>query len=60
MLNRGASDESALINSFNSAHDKKSASYEKSRFHTDGKFTIKHFAGAKFIKIYIYLTYMNI
>ncbi len=47
MLNRGSSDEGALVSAFNQAHgDKtKSPNYEKSRFGNDGKFTIKHFAG---------------
>lgn len=46
MLNRGAADEGALISAFNSTHDKlKSTAYEKSRFTSDGRFTIKHFAG---------------
>ena len=45
LLNRGSSEEGTLLNHFNQAHDKKSIAYEKSRFGTDGKFTIKHFAG---------------
>lgn len=45
MLNRGGSDAGALVSAFNAAHDKKSVAYEKSRFGTDGKFTVKHFAG---------------
>jgi myosin heavy subunit len=48
MLNRGSADAGALVSAFNATHasDKsKSPNYEKSRFGTDGKFTIKHFAG---------------
>lgn len=43
MLNRGAADEAALLASFNSTHAS-SAAFERSRF-TDGRFTVKHFAG---------------
>lgn len=45
MLNRGAADEGALVSSFNQTHDKNNTAYVKSRFGTDGKFTIRHFAG---------------
>jgi myosin-5 len=45
MLNRGGADEGALLSAFNSAHDQKHPAYVKSRFGTDGKFTVKHFAG---------------
>jgi myosin heavy subunit len=45
MLNRGATEEVALVALFNQAHEKKSRAYEKSRFNTDGRFTLKHFAG---------------
>eukprot|EP00981_Chlorochromonas_danica_P006314 scaffold1365_cov163-Ochromonas_danica.AAC.4 len=45
MLNRGSADEAALLTAFNQSHDKRSAAYEKSRFGSDLKFTIKHFAG---------------
>lgn len=45
MLNRGAADEGALLSAFNTAHDQKHPAYVKSRFGTDGKFTVKHFAG---------------
>lgn len=43
MLNR-TDDDSALISSFNSAHDKKSLAYERSRF-ADSTFSVRHFAG---------------
>ena len=47
LLNRGSSaDEAALLAAFNSNHDKKSAAYEKSRFGSDGRFTLRHFAGS--------------
>ena len=38
-------DEGALIVAFNAAHDRRNIAYEKSRFATDGNFTVKHFAG---------------
>lgn len=45
MLNRGGADEGVLLSAFNSAHDQKHPAYVKSRFGTDGKFSVKHFAG---------------
>eukprot|EP01033_Poteriospumella_lacustris_P000898 gene899-648_t len=45
MLNRGGADEGALLSAFNTAHDQKHPAYVKSRFGSDGKFTVKHFAG---------------
>ncbi len=38
-------DEGALVAAFNTAHERKNTVYEKSRFTTDGNFTVKHFAG---------------
>jgi myosin heavy subunit len=45
MLNRGGADEVAFLSAFNTAHDQKHPAYVKSLFGTDGKFTVKHFAG---------------